>query len=92
MYFVYFSIVYLFGESPNIFNSTINDVTVTFINTATIQQLQLADNIVYEVLCGVNKYNKKNVILPNILSTIQQVCITIKYFFYKFKSKKHKII
>lgn len=66
-------IVYLFGESPNIFNSTINDVTVTFINTATIQQLQLADNIVYEVLCGVNKYNKKNVILPNILSTIQQM-------------------
>lgn len=63
----------MFGEFPNIPNNIIDDVTVTFVNEATIQQLQLADNIVYEVLCGVNKYNKKNIVLPNLLSVIQQV-------------------
>lgn len=68
-----FRVVFLFGESPNLLNEKIDDVTKTYINEATIQQLQLADNIVYEVLCGVNKYNRKNVILSNILSTIQQV-------------------
>lgn len=60
--------VYLFGK-PLV--GPVDSITITHINEATLSQLQHADHIVYEVLCG--KDAKGEFSLPNILLTIQQV-------------------
>ncbi|KAL3096075.1 hypothetical protein niasHS_005834 [Heterodera schachtii] len=63
-------VVFGFNLGYNI--TPINDITVTHINEGTLKQLQQADHIVYQTLCGLDWRDQPNSTLKNTLHRVQQ--------------------
>lgn len=77
-------VVYVFGEQLTV---PIDQVTVTHVNEATLQQLQHADNIVYEVLCGLDEFSRKSPRLQNIMGAIQQMPVVLVPIHFELQYK-----
>ncbi|KAI3415624.1 hypothetical protein GPALN_005222 [Globodera pallida] len=69
----------------------VNDITITHINEGTLQQLQQADHIVYQTLCGLDWRDQPNLGLDNTLQCVQQfpVIMIPVHFLRHFKPPQH---